>query len=56
MRCMSCGLENPEIARFCMACGTSLKPSSEPPSREERKVVTVVFCDLVGFTARSEAS
>ena len=34
-------------------CGASLvaEPSS---AREERKVVTVVFCDLVGFTARAE--
>ena len=56
MRCRSCGLENPEIASFCMACGTSLKPSSEPPSREERKVISVLFCDLVGFTASSEAA
>jgi class 3 adenylate cyclase len=23
--------------------------------QEERKVVTVLFCDLVGFTARAEA-
>jgi class 3 adenylate cyclase/tetratricopeptide (TPR) repeat protein len=56
MRCSSCGLENPEIASFCMACGTSLKPSSEPPGREERKVISVLFCDLVGFTASSEAA
>jgi predicted ATPase/class 3 adenylate cyclase len=25
-----------------------------PPAREERKVVTCLFCDLVGFTARAE--
>jgi class 3 adenylate cyclase len=29
--------------------------SSRPPrAREERKVVTVLFADLVGFTARAE--
>jgi class 3 adenylate cyclase len=33
-------------------------PREEPrpsPRREERKVVTVLFCDLVGFTPRAEA-
>src|ERR1700693_1788893 len=33
-------------------CGASLAP--EAVAREERKVVTVVFCDLVGFTAKAE--
>jgi class 3 adenylate cyclase len=34
-------------------CGASLTP--EPvAAREERKVVTVVFCDLVGFTQKAE--
>ncbi len=33
-------------------CGTSL--SSGTIGRQERKVVTVLFCDLVGFTARAE--
>jgi class 3 adenylate cyclase len=34
-------------------CGASLVPTTTP-AREERKVVTVLFCDLVGFTARAE--
>jgi class 3 adenylate cyclase/tetratricopeptide (TPR) repeat protein len=34
-------------------CGASLTPESSAV-REERKVVTVLFCDLVGFTARAE--
>jgi class 3 adenylate cyclase/tetratricopeptide (TPR) repeat protein len=51
--CPACGQENPDIARFCMACTT---PLAEPaPRQEERKVVTVLFADLVGFTSRSEA-
>jgi class 3 adenylate cyclase/tetratricopeptide (TPR) repeat protein len=50
--CPRCGSENPEEARFCSACGSPLGLSREP--REERKVVTVVFADLVGFTSRSE--
>jgi class 3 adenylate cyclase len=32
-------------------CGT---PLAEPAPREERKVVTVLFADLVGFTSRAE--
>jgi class 3 adenylate cyclase/tetratricopeptide (TPR) repeat protein len=39
-----------------MACGTTLEPSSVVPGREERKVISVLFCDLVGFTASSEAA
>jgi class 3 adenylate cyclase/tetratricopeptide (TPR) repeat protein len=50
--CSACGKENPEEARFCLACGTPF--GAEPAAaREERKVVTVLFCDLVGFTSRS---
>jgi class 3 adenylate cyclase len=50
--CSSCGQENPEIARFCLACGAPLE--AEAPRREERRFVSVVFVDLVGFTSRSE--
>src|SRR6266540_5268731 len=50
--CPSCGEENPERARFCLNCGTPLREPLAPA--EERKVVTVLFCDLVGFTARSD--
>jgi class 3 adenylate cyclase len=50
--CSSCGQENPDIARFCFACGASLE--AETPRREERRIVSVVFVDLVGFTSRSE--
>jgi class 3 adenylate cyclase len=50
--CSSCGQENPDIARFCLACGASLE--AETPHREERRIVSVVFVDLVGFTSRSE--
>ncbi|HEY7282961.1 MAG TPA: adenylate/guanylate cyclase domain-containing protein [Actinomycetota bacterium] len=53
--CPSCGEQNPDRARFCLACGTSL--SAEPPvTSEERKVVSILFVDLVGFTAASEAA
>ena len=49
--CPVCATDNPDVARFCLACGAAL--SAEPP-REERKVVTVLFADLVGFTSRAE--
>jgi class 3 adenylate cyclase/tetratricopeptide (TPR) repeat protein len=50
--CPSCGTDNPDIAKFCMVCATPLDQQTEP-SVEERKVVSVLFVDLVGFTARS---
>ncbi len=52
-RCANCGQENPEIARFCLACGSPLSEASAEP-HEERRVVSVIFVDLVGFTARAE--
>ena len=51
--CSRCGEDNPERARFCLACAAPLAaPSVTRP--EERKRVSVLFCDLVGFTSRSE--
>jgi class 3 adenylate cyclase/tetratricopeptide (TPR) repeat protein len=52
-RCSNCGQDNPGGFRFCGACGSPLAPPSRRPG-EERKVVTVLFCDLVGFTSRSD--
>ena len=52
--CPSCAREAPEGARFCAFCGTVLV--AEPTEREERKVVSVVFVDLVGHTSRSESA
>ena len=49
--CPNCKRENPDDAAFCNACGT---PLDKPAAREERKIVTVLFVDLVGFTARAE--
>ncbi len=53
MLCSSCSAENRSGARFCNSCGAPLDAAA-PPAREERKVVTVLFADLVGFTARAE--
>ncbi len=52
LTCPRCGEENGDRARFCQICATPLVPES--PSREERRVVSVLFVDLVGFTSRSE--
>jgi class 3 adenylate cyclase len=54
LRCSNCGQENPEGARFCLACGQSLEAATAP-GRDERRIVSVVFVDLVGFTSRSES-
>src|SRR5207249_615260 len=53
LTCPSCGQENPEGFRFCGACAAPLD-QEQAGLREERKVVTVLFCDLVGSTARAE--
>ena len=50
--CSSCGAENPPQSRFCNSCGAPLV--ARVPPREERKLVSVLFVDLVGFTARSD--
>jgi class 3 adenylate cyclase len=53
--CPSCGTENPAGFRFCGACGSTLgTAATAQAAREERKVVTVLFCDLVGSTERAE--
>jgi class 3 adenylate cyclase/tetratricopeptide (TPR) repeat protein len=54
LACSSCGTENPEAARFCNGCGSPLAAATPATSREERRVVTVLFSDLAGFTTRSE--
>src|SRR5581483_1122553 len=51
--CVRCGRESAPTDRFCAGCGAPL--GAEPAAvREERKVVTVLFVDLVGFTSRAE--
>src|SRR5512134_1754437 len=50
MPCPSCAAPVPAGARYCPSCGTAVSPKQ----LEERRVVTVLFADLVGFTALAE--
>jgi class 3 adenylate cyclase len=52
MICPNCGEENPDGARLCMMCGTALGQAPKA-QLEERKVVSILFVYLVGFTSRS---
>jgi class 3 adenylate cyclase/tetratricopeptide (TPR) repeat protein len=53
--CPSCGSEVADDARFCASCGTPLRLVEPALSAgEELKVISVLFCDLVGFTSHAE--
>lgn len=52
-RCPSCGAESEPTALFCDACGNSLALLANEP-QVTRRVVTIVFADLVGSTALHE--
>ena len=52
VRCERCGEANAPGARFCSSCGTPL--GSTGAAQEERKLVSVLFVDLVGSTARAD--
>jgi class 3 adenylate cyclase len=51
--CSTCGQENPDIARFCLACAAPLAANTSV-GQEVRKTITVVFSDVVGSTALGE--
>jgi class 3 adenylate cyclase/tetratricopeptide (TPR) repeat protein len=50
--CAACGQRNPGGFRFCGSCGAELGEWHAP--REQRKTVTVLFCDVTGSTALGE--
>src|SRR3954453_11413154 len=49
--CVACGSDVPDGARFCPACG-----AEQTASQEERKLVSVLFVDIVGSTARADGA
>ncbi|HEY7947663.1 MAG TPA: adenylate/guanylate cyclase domain-containing protein, partial [Acidimicrobiales bacterium] len=55
--CASCGASNPLGQPFCGQCGSPLDGPSVKvigPAVEERKLATVLFADVVGFTSLAE--
>ena len=54
MVCPACGKELPGEFPFCPFCGAALEPATAGSAHDERKVVTALFADLVGFTSRAE--
>src|SRR5262245_31383353 len=60
LRCASCGSELPPASKFCNECGQPVAEKraqgerSMPEAGVARKVVTIVFADLIGSTALHE--
>src|SRR6266508_736279 len=51
--CTSCGRAALAGTKFCSECGAALPVA---PAREQRKTVTVLFCDIAGSTALGEST
>ncbi len=57
LACAACGASNTPGAKFCGECGTALiaAATAAPTTPDaERRLVSVLFADLVGFTTLSE--
>jgi class 3 adenylate cyclase len=52
--CASCGHQLPDGAKFCLECGAPVARAAPP--REQRKTVTVLFCDVAGSTELGEST
>jgi class 3 adenylate cyclase len=52
--CPGCGRISDGDFRFCPYCASPLEPAA--PEREQRKTVTVLFCDVTGSTALGEST
>jgi class 3 adenylate cyclase/tetratricopeptide (TPR) repeat protein len=52
--CPSCGRTSDGDFRFCPYCASPLELAA--PEREQRKTVTVLFCDVTGSTALGEST
>jgi class 3 adenylate cyclase len=56
VKCPSCGKDVPGEFPFCPFCTAPLGDESVVEGLEERKVVSVLFCDLVGSTASADGA
>src|SRR3954464_5075889 len=62
LACPACGATNNPTVKFCGECGTRVDAAAPAPAlapvavapASERRLVSVVFADLVGFTTASE--
>ncbi len=60
--CPNCGAENQPGSRFCGSCGFGLSDAVPVPTEgqtrpsAERRFITALFADLVGFTSMTESS
>ena len=52
--CANCGQSNPDGAHYCNACAAPLHTVSV--EREQRKTVSIVFCDITGSTELGEST